>query len=90
MKASDSMQILTVYIPKKYVKAIDKISAVRGNWQSEESGNLEDPDFPSRSEFIRVAIREALIKYLDFHAGLEQFNDEPREITLNKLKHFNG
>ena len=84
------MKIMTIYMPEKYIEGIDKIVKVQGNWQSEESGNLNDADFPTRSEFIRVAIREALIKYLDFAEKLDDFNNKPIKDFFNKIEHFNG
>ena len=79
-----------INLPTGYIKAIEKICKIQRNLRNQCYEVPEYIDFPSRSEFVRVAVREALIKYLDFHEKLEQFNDEPMEITLNKLNHYNG
>lgn len=85
-----AMKIVTINLPQKYIEAIKKICKIQRILAYKGYEVPKDIDFPSRSEFVRVAVREALFKYLDFHRDLEQFSNEPMEITLNKLKHFNG
>lgn len=79
------MKIVTINLPEKHIKAIEKICKIgRGGHVPEEF------DFPSRSEFVRVAVREALIKYLDFYDRVGGWNNEPIKTTLQKILHFNG
>ena len=54
------MRILTVNLPVSYLNAIAKLTG-------------EDGLFPSRSELIRVAIREFLINELDAAKNFAQF-----------------
>lgn len=46
------MKIITVNLPETYIKAIDKLIG-------------DEKCFPSRSELVRVAVREFLIRELD-------------------------
>lgn len=89
-RKKEPMKIVTINVPKAYLKTIKKICKIQRNLRTQGYEVPEYIDFPSRSEFVRTAIRDALIKFLSFHENLGQFNDEPRKITLNKLKHFNG
>ena len=86
----EPMKIVTINVPTEYLITIKKICKIQRNLKKQGYEVPEYIDFPSRSEFVRTAIRDALIKFLRLHENLEQFNDEPGEITLDKLKHFNG
>ena len=84
------MKICTINLPKKYLKAIKKICKVQKRLSDSNQEIHPNIDFPSRSEFVRVAVREALLKFLEFYEKLEEFNNEPFEMTINKLNQYNG
>lgn len=54
------MRIITVNLPLTYLKAIDALTGRSGL-------------YPSRSELIRVAVRQWLIKEIDDSKHFEQF-----------------
>lgn len=63
------MRIITVNLPLSYLKAIDSLTGETGL-------------YPSRSELIRVAVRDFLIKELEaaksfskYQTQIQQFND---------------
>lgn len=58
------MRIITVYIPEAYLKIIDSLIGHTGV-------------YPSRSELIRVAVREFLIKELAIAEEFVQFPNPP-------------
>ncbi len=57
------MRIITVNLPESYLKAMDKMIG-------------EKAIYPSRSELIRVAVREFLIKELEAVKSFSQFQDK--------------
>ncbi len=62
------MRIITVNLPESYLKAIDHLTG-------------ENAIYPSRSELIRVAVREFLIKELNSAQTFSQFQPHPLKIT---------
>ena len=54
------MRIITVNLPQTYLKAIDALTGRNGL-------------YPSRSELIRVAVRDWLLKEIDDSKRFEQF-----------------
>jgi Arc/MetJ-type ribon-helix-helix transcriptional regulator len=69
------MRIITVNLPESYLKAMDKLLG-------------EKAIYPSRSELIRVAVREFLIKELeavksfsDFQQRMDQHVNKPQNNT---------
>lgn len=56
------MKICTVNVPESYIEAINKLIG-------------EDGLYPSRSELIRVAVREFLIKELKMAKKMVKFNE---------------
>ena len=61
------MRIITVNVPQSYLKAIDKLTGRSGL-------------YPSRSELIRVAVKEFLVNELDtakdFKQSLQRKNEK--------------
>jgi antitoxin ParD1/3/4 len=57
------MRIITVNLPESYLKAMDKMIG-------------EKAIYPSRSELIRVAVREFLIKELEAVKSFSQFQNK--------------
>jgi Arc/MetJ-type ribon-helix-helix transcriptional regulator len=57
------MKIITVNLPESYIKTIDKLVG-------------ESSIYPSRSELIRVAVREFLIKELDAVNSFSKLQDQ--------------
>lgn len=68
-KGKSQLKVTTVNIPKIYLEAIQKLIEKEGI-------------FPSRSEFVRVAVHDALEKYLKFKDSLIHF-------TKNEIEEFN-
>jgi Arc/MetJ-type ribon-helix-helix transcriptional regulator len=64
------MRIITVNLPESYLKAIKKITGENGY-------------FPSRSELIRVAVREWLIEELKAASSFAKF--ERKQVDLDTL-----
>lgn len=60
------MKIVTVNVPESYIDAIEKLIG-------------EDGLYPSRSELIRCAVREFLLKELKMVKQIAKFKDEPIE-----------
>ena len=58
------MKIVTVNVPESYIDAINKLIGQNGL-------------YPSRSELIRVAVREFLIKELKMAKKIVKFNEQP-------------
>lgn len=58
------MKIVTVNVPESYIDAIRKLVG-------------EDGLYPSRSELIRCAVREFLIKELKMAKNMAKYHDEP-------------
>lgn len=56
------MKIVTVNVPESYIEAINKLIG-------------EDGLFPSRSELIRVAVREFLLKELRMAKNMAKYNE---------------
>lgn len=68
------MKIVTVNVPESYIDAINKLIG-------------EDGLYPSRSELIRCAVREFLIKELRLAKNLEIKNaKDPEENDYDKEK----
>lgn len=63
------MRIITVNLPKSYLKAIDALTGKKGL-------------YPSRSELIRVAVRDFLIHELDAAKSFQKFQQS--QISLTK------
>ncbi len=61
MEGSENMKICTVNVPEKYIEAISKLVGENGL-------------FPSRSELIRVAVREFLLRALKSKDNSLKFN----------------
>ncbi|MHA1727421.1 MAG: ribbon-helix-helix domain-containing protein [Promethearchaeota archaeon] len=59
------MRIITVNLPEKDIKTIASLV-----------GNDNNGLYPSRSELIRVAIRDFLVKELDIARNIPKFRDE--------------
>ncbi|TFG06856.1 MAG: ribbon-helix-helix protein, CopG family [Promethearchaeota archaeon] len=60
------MKIVTVNVPERYLQAIEKLIG-------------EDGLYPSRSELIRCAVREFLLKELRLAKNLPSFEDSEIE-----------
>ncbi len=60
------MKIVTVNVPEAYLEAINKL--IGGNGL-----------YPSRSELIRCAVREFLIKELKRAKNIAMYNSEPKK-----------
>jgi len=58
------MKIVTVNIPEAYVEAIEKLVGENGL-------------YPSRSELIRVSVREFLLRELELVKNMGKFQNEP-------------
>lgn len=63
------LRIITVNLPVTYLKAIDALTGQKGL-------------YPSRSELIRVAVRDFLIHELDAAKSFQKFQQS--QITLTK------
>lgn len=64
------MKIVTVNVPETYVNAIQKLVGENGL-------------YPSRSELIRCAVREFLLKQLKLAQNMTKYNEEQLEIENN-------
>ena len=60
------IKIVTVNIPEPYIQAIDKLTG-------------HDGLYPSRSELIRVAVRDFLIKELKMAVKMSEYYKEPEK-----------
>lgn len=69
------MKIVTVNVPESYVDAIRKLVG-------------SDGLYPSRSELIRCAVREFLIKELKMAKSMAKFPDEPEFEEVFDDKNF--
>lgn len=58
------MKIVTVNVPESYIDAIEKLIGENGL-------------FPSRSELIRCAVREFLIKELKMAKNMNKYDNKP-------------
>lgn len=65
------MRIITVNLPESYLKAMDKLIG-------------EKAFYPSRSELIRVAAREFLIKELETMKNMGNFTQDLPELKEHK------
>ena len=70
------MKIVTVNIPIPYINAIDKLTG-------------HDGLYPSRSELIRVAVRDFLIKELKMAAEMSEYYKEPKKPKKPEFDHKN-
>lgn len=87
-KKKRSMKIVTINLPRKYLEAITKICKIQRRLYYEGYTVPDDIDFPSRSEFVRVAVREALDKYLNFYNKIAGFNAENLENLLEPVEQY--
>lgn len=71
------MRIITVNLPESYIKAIDTLIG-------------EDAVYPSRSELVRVAVREFLIKELEAVKSFTQLQNQitKQQPTTDKSEMF--
>lgn len=60
------IKIVTVNIPEPYINAIDKLTG-------------HDGLYPSRSELIRVAVKDFLIKELKMAVKMSEYYKEPEK-----------
>lgn len=67
-----SIRIITCNVPVAYLNAIDRLIS------NDNQGGL----YPSRSELIRVAVREFLLKELEIAKNYEQLNDKAEDQNL--------
>ncbi|WP_147665194.1 ribbon-helix-helix domain-containing protein [Promethearchaeum syntrophicum] len=72
-----TIRIITCNVPESYLRAIEKITGKK-------------KIYPSRSELIRIAIREWVIKELESAKAFEEFQTKPvlyqDEYLLEKSK----
>jgi Arc/MetJ-type ribon-helix-helix transcriptional regulator len=62
------MKIVTVNVPESYIHAIEKLVGENGL-------------YPSRSELIRVAVREFLLKEIKMEEAMKKFGEpEPEDL----------
>lgn len=66
------MKIVTVNVPESYIEAIEKLIGENGL-------------YPSRSELIRCAVREFLLKELNAVKNMAKYHSEP-EIDFDETK----
>ncbi len=59
------MKIVTINVPESYIEAIDRLTGDRGL-------------YPSRSELIRCAVREFLIKELNLAKNVMKYKNKPK------------
>ena len=69
------MKIVTVNVPEAYIEAIEKL--VGGNGL-----------YPSRSELIRVAVREFLLKELEMAKNIHKFKNESEIDEFDEKKYI--
>jgi len=68
------MKIVTVNVPESYIDAINKLIGENGS-------------FPSRSELIRVAVREFLIKELRMARNIIKYSEPEFEEVFDEDKY---
>jgi len=68
------MKIVTVNVPESYIEAINKLIGENGL-------------YPSRSELIRCAVREFLLKELKMAKNMSKFNEPEFEEVFDD-EHF--
>lgn len=68
------MKIVTVNIPEPYLDAIDRLL----DNKTHDNNGL----YPSRSELIRVAVRDFLIRELKSATELIKIKDTPKELQI--------
>jgi antitoxin ParD1/3/4 len=81
MRRIQTIRIITCNVPEIYLKAIDRLVSKNG----------KPGLYPSRSELIRVAVREFLIKELQAAKAFEELNsgksfDNQLEISPEEAK----
>lgn len=69
------MKIVTINVPESYITAIKELTGENGL-------------YPSRSELIRCAVREFLLKELDLARSMEKYNLQEPEIENFDDKNF--
>ena len=67
------MKIVTVNVPESYIDAINKLIGNNGL-------------YPSRSELIRCAVREFLLKELRMAKNMAKYNGQPELETIEAKK----
>ena len=72
------MRIITVNLPQAYLRAIDKLC---GNGRGHKS-DLPDGLYPSRSELIRVAVREMLLREIKEGQDFAKYTQHQKVIGL--------
>ena len=65
------MRIITVNLPQSYIKAIDTLTG-------------HDGLYPSRSELIRVVVREYLIREIDAAKAFQKFTQSKSLPPINE------
>jgi len=71
-ESEKKMKIITVNLPVPYIKTIENLVGDKGL-------------YPSRSELMRVAIRDFLIKELETAKNFPKFMEEPVEVIDEDL-----
>jgi len=69
------MRIVTVNVPENYIKAISKLVG-------------DDGLYPSRSELIRCAVRDFLVKELNLARNMQKFETSKEEEEVFDDKNF--
>ena len=69
------MKIVTVNVPESYIEAIEKLIG-------------EDGLYPSRSELIRCAVREFLLKELRMAKNMAKYNEPKPEQEIKDIKNY--
>jgi len=67
-----SMKMITLYIPQKYLEAIEYL--------------INQKYFPNRSELIRVAIRDLILKELKINEIISKHEDEIMSAFLKDIE----
>lgn len=68
------MKIVTVNVPESYLEEIDRLL----DNKSHDNNGL----YPSRSELIRVAVRDFLIRELKRATDMTKLKDIPKELII--------
>ena len=67
------MRIITVNLPLSYLKAIDSLTGQKGL-------------YPSRSELIRVAVRDFLLEELNSATDFQKFQQDQKALKFEKVQ----
>ena len=68
------MKIVTVNVPQSYLEAIERLL----DNKTHDNNGL----YPSRSELIRVAVREFLIREIKRTTEMTKLKDTPKELQI--------